>query len=127
MLDALLVTLALVDLLLGLLGLSNGLLNGRVPTVALGVVSSLESVLLVVSLEGEFVGRVLLEVGHISEEDDILGVALLALGLDEVEETLAGLAGPGGDWVGDLGFGATEVVAQRLGRDGLVTEPEVAL
>lgn len=45
--------------------------------------------------------------------------------LDEVEETLAGLAGPGGGWVGNLWLLATEVVAEVLGRDGLFAEPEV--
>jgi hypothetical protein len=55
------------------------------------------------------------------------GVLLLVGVLDEVEQTLSGLAGPRSDGVGDLGLLATEVLPQVGGRDGLLAEPEVLL
>lgn len=47
--------------------------------------------------------------------------------LDEVEEALASLAGPGGSGMSDLGLLATEVVAQAGDGDSLLAEPEVLL
>jgi hypothetical protein len=47
--------------------------------------------------------------------------------LDEVEQTLSGLAGPRSDGVGDLGLLATEVLPQVGCRDRLFSEPEVLL
>lgn len=49
--ERLLVTLASDNAVLGGLGLSDGLLDGNVPAIALGVVSSLEGVLVAVELE----------------------------------------------------------------------------
>lgn len=58
---------------------------------------------------------------------DTSGVLLLVSVLDEVEEALAGLAGPGSDRVGELGLLAAQVLLQVGGRDGLFAEPEVLL
>lgn len=127
MLDALLVALALADLVLGSLGILDRFLDSEEPTVALGIGRSLESVLVTMNLEGELVRRGLLEIGGVGKSNDVLGMALLGLGFDKVEKTLASLAGPGGDGMSSPGLGAAEVVAQVLGRDGLVSEPEVTL
>lgn len=47
--------------------------------------------------------------------------------LGEVEQALSGLVGPGGNGVRDLGLLATEVLAELLGRNSLVAEPEILL
>lgn len=48
--------------------------------------------------------------------------------LDIVQQTLAGLAGPSGSRVGDLGLLAAQVGVEVLGGNGsLLTEPEEAL
>lgn len=59
----LLVTLAADNALLGNLCVGNGLLDGNVPAVTLGVVVCLEGVLVTVELEGKLVLSLLLEVG----------------------------------------------------------------
>ena len=53
---------------------------------------------------------------------------LLLVGmLDKVKETLARLAGPRSDRVGDFGLLAAEVLLQVGGWDRLLAEPEVLL
>lgn len=84
--------------------------------------------LVAADVESELVGRGLLEVGGVVESNDTsrLGTVALAL-LVEEEKALAGLAGPGGDGVRDLGLLATQVEAEVLGIDGGVVEPELLL
>lgn len=123
-----LVALAVTDRLLGSLAELDGLLDRLVPAITLNVAVGLEAVLVTADLEGELVGRGLLEVGGVVESNDTsrLGAVALAL-LVEVQEAVAGLAGPGGHGVGDLGLLATEVEAKVLGSDGGVVEPELLL
>lgn len=53
---------------------------------------------------------------------------LLLVGvLDEEEQSLSGLAGPGNNGVSNLGLLAAKVVAEVGGGDGLLAEPEVLL
>jgi hypothetical protein len=123
----LLVALAGLDSVLGLLSVGDGLLDGEVPAITLSGSLSLESVLGARDLESECVGAVLVEVGSIGQVQGTGGVLLLVGVLDEVEQTLAGLAGPRSDGVSDLGLLATEVLPQVGGRDSLLAEPEVLL
>jgi hypothetical protein len=85
-------------------------------------------VLVAGDLKGELVGRGLLEVGGVVESNDAgrLGAVTLAL-LVEEEKALAGLAGPGGHGVGNVGLLATEVETKVLRGDGRVVEPELLL
>jgi len=126
-LDGLLVSVALHDVLLVLLALGNGSLERGVPSVTLSITASLEGVLVSGNLERELVRGVLLEVVSIGQAQDFLRVALLGLGLDHVEETSAGVAGPGGDWLGGFWLGAAEVVGKALVGDGFIADPEVSL
>jgi hypothetical protein len=84
-----------MDLLLGGLSKFDGLLDGEVPAIALGVAGGLECVRVGADLEGEGVGRLLLQVGSFIKSKDVVrvcpvGVVLLV----EEEQALAGLAGP---------------------------------
>lgn len=123
-----LIALAVTDRLLGSLAELNGLLNRLVPAITLNVAVGLEAVLVAADLEGELVGRGLLKIGSIVESNDTsrLGAVALTL-LVEVQEAVAGLAGPGGHGVRDLGLLATEVEAKVLGSDGGIVEPELLL
>jgi hypothetical protein len=59
--------------------------------------------------------------------EDTGGVLLLVGVLDEVKQTLAGLAGPCDNRVSNLRLLAAEVLSQVGRRDGLLAEPEVLL
>ena len=128
LLDLGLVALAVADGLLGGLAKLDRLLDRLVPAITLSVAVGLEAVLVAGDLEGELMGRGLLEVGSVVESNDAsrLGAVTLAL-LVEEEEALAGLAGPGGHGVGDLGLLATEVETQVLRGDSRVVETELLL
>ena len=96
-------------------------------------------------LQGEGEGAVLVEVGCVGlscvsrttpcridpflahQVEDTGGVLLLVGMLDKVEETLASLAGPRSDGVGDLGLLAAQVLLQVRGWDRLLAEPKVLL
>ncbi len=139
----LLVAFAGLNSVLGSLGLGDGLLNGDEPSITLSSGLSFKSVLVARDLEGESDSAVLGEVGGIGLQrvrwgfrvteisayqiDDAGGVLLLVGVLDEEKETLSGLAGPGDDWVRNLGLLATEVLPQVLSGNGLLAEPEVLL
>ena len=140
----LLVRVAGLDAVLGRLGLGDGPLDSDKPSVALGSRLGLERVLVARDLESKGNGAVLGEVGCISlshvrgcrlskssvcayQVQDASRVLLLVCVLDEEEKTLSGLARPRSDRVGNLGLLAAEVLAQVLGRDGLLAEPEVLL
>lgn len=143
--ESLLVTLAANDSFLGGLGLSNGLLDGDVPAITLSVVGGLEGVLVAVELEGELVWRLLLELGSLrldtrqfltpeygstqatNEVQDTGRVGLLLGVLGKAKKTSTGLAGVGSSWMSDLWLLATEVVAELVGADGLLSKPEVLL
>jgi len=140
----LLVRVAGLDAVLGRLGLGDGPLDSDKPSVALGSRLGLERVLVARDLEGKGNGAVLGEVGCVSlshvrgcrlskssvcayQVQDASRVLLLVCVLDEEEKTLSGLARPRSDRVGNLGLLAAEVLAQVLGRDWLLAEPEVLL
>jgi hypothetical protein len=101
-------------------------------------------VLVAGDLEGKGKGAVLVEVVGISlsyvslslvlqvreyahQIQDAGWMLLLISVLDEVQQTLSSLAGPGCNTVGNLGLLATEVLAQVRGWDRLLAEPEVFL
>lgn len=123
----LLVALAGLDRVLGRLGLGDGLFDGDEPAITLRRVLGLEGVLVAGELDGEGQGAVLDEVGGIGQVEDTGRVLLLVGVLDEEQEALAGLAGPGDRGVGDLGLLAAQVLPQVGRLDGLLAEPEVLL
>jgi hypothetical protein len=122
-----LVALTGLDALLSGLGLGDSMLNSHVPSVTLGGVLSLESMLRAGDLERESVSTILVEVGGMSEAEGTSGVLLLVGVLNEVEKTLSGLAGPRSNGVSNLGLLTTEVLPQVGGGNGLLAEPEVLL
>lgn len=65
--------------------------------------------------------------GYAYQVENTSRVLLLVSVLDEEQKTLSGLAGPGNDWVRDLGLLAAEVLAQVGGGNGLLAKPEVLL
>ena len=128
LLDLRLVGLAVKDRLLGGLAKLDRLLDRLVPAVTLSIVVGLEAVLVAGDLESELVGRSLLEVGGLVEGNDTSGLGAVTLTLlVEEEQALAGLAGPGGHGVGDLGLFATQVETKVLRGDGGIVEPELLL
>jgi hypothetical protein len=117
-----------LDLLLGGLGELNSLLDREVPAITLCVAGGLEGVGAATDLEGELVGRLLLEVGGLVQRKDIgrvcaVGVTLLV----EEEQTLASLGGPGSDGVCNIGLLAAEEQVEVLGLDGSIAKPELLL
>jgi hypothetical protein len=123
-----LVALAVADRLLGSLAKLDRLLDRLVPAITLGIVVSLEAVLVAADLKGELVRSSLLEVGGLVKRDDTAGLGAVHLALlVEEKKTLAGVARPGGHGVRDLGLLATEVETEVLGSDGRVAEPELLL
>jgi len=123
----LLVAIAGLNALLGLLRIDDGLLDGNVPAITLGGGLGLEGVLVARDLEGKGDSAVLGEISCVGQVEDTGGVLLLVGVLDEEQQTLAGLAGPGDNRVSDLWLLAAEVLSQVGGLNGLLSEPEVLL
>ena len=114
----------------GLLRLANlhSTLERDEPTITLSVVGSLQGVLLAVDPEDDLVWVVLLQVGGIVERKNAVWASALSLTLlVEEKETLAGLAGPGNDWVGNLSLLATGEEVEVLGCDRRIAQPEFLL
>lgn len=61
------------------------------------------------------------------QREDTSGGGLVLSALGEEQQTLAGLAGPGGERVRDGGLLSLEVLGEGLDLNGLVVEVEVAL
>lgn len=141
-----LVALTRGDGLLLSLGLGGLGLQGGDPAVALSSVGGLEGVLVAVQLEEELIGALLGNIGNIGlfhvspvpfgaiihpcgtyQADDASGSSLVLSTLGEEEQTLAGLAGPGDDRVGDSGLLVATEDGQLLGLDSIVAEVEEAL
>lgn len=130
-------------LLLSLGGGSLGLESGE-PAVTLTTVGGLEGVLLTVDLEVELVGAVLGDVTNIGlhsqrmlsttlptntthQVEDMSGSGLVLGALGQEDETLASLASPSSDGVGDSRLLILVEDGQLLGLERLVMEVDKAL
>lgn len=142
-----LVALARGHSLLLSLSLSSFSLEGGNPAVTLGSASGLEGVLLAVDLEVQLGGTFLGNVGDISlaselatgatfirvpimftdQVEDTGGGGLVLGALGEEQKTLAGLAGPSGDRVGDSSLLVLVEGRQLLRLNSIVAEVEEAL
>lgn len=79
------------------------------------------------NLEVELVGAILGDVGSVTKVDDTSGVSLVLSTLGEEGETLAGLAGPGSNGVGDGRLLVLVEDVEVLALDGLLLEVEETL
>ena len=79
------------------------------------------------NLEVELVGAILGDVGSVSQVEDTGGVGLVLSTLGEEDETLTGLAGPGGNRVGDSRLLVLVEDVEVLALDGLLLEVEETL